>query len=84
MRKTLLEENFEVVSEVYLKNILDQFFCTDSSCLVTVSHETSISLLLSFFRHENSVHYCFVSSCILRPIRPVTMKKSCWSNISRE
>ena len=37
MRKTLLEENFEVVSEIYFKNILHQFFCTDSSSVVTVS-----------------------------------------------
>ena len=51
-----------------------------------VSHFSSMLKLdfITFFRHENSVHYCFFSTCILRPIRPITMKKHCWSNISRK
>ena len=31
--------------------------------------------LETLFRHEHSVQSWFVSVCILRPIRPVTMKK---------
>ena len=42
--------------------------------------------LYTLFRHEHPVQFCFVSVCILRPIRPVTMKnplvQECFIEIS--
>ena len=40
--------------------------------------------LKTLFCHENSVHSCSFSVCILRPIRPVTMRKTLWEETFEE
>ena len=51
--KTLLEKNVEEMSEIHWENICYQYFCTDSSSLVIVSH-------------KNSVLFCLFNTCSLK------------------
>ena len=44
MHIRLLEENFEKIRELDIRNLFITNICTDSSRLVDVSHENSVSL----------------------------------------
>ena len=44
MHIRLFEENFEKIREFHWRNLFLTYFCTDSSSLVKVSHENSVSL----------------------------------------
>ena len=54
-------------------------FSMEKPCSKRVS--TLNSALQTLFRDESSSHSCFLSVCILRPIRPDTMNKPGHSNV---